>query len=161
MLDSGMALGITKPIREGPLDDASAIEILPERDPHVYGFTIKTTANPFFHRVTPLRDPSQPRFWCVVVFRCAAGGLPDKTELPWISRRQLRREELADTMQAIRDDPVAWLAEAGNAELREWILTPTSPGTPDEVGVASNATPGSLAASRQTTAVRNQRLESA
>jgi hypothetical protein len=120
------ALGSPAQRLEDHLDDASAIEIVPERDAHVYGFTIKTAANPFLHRVTPLRDPSQPRFWCVVVFRCTAGGLPDSDELPWISKRQLRREEIADTMQAIRADPVAWLAEDANADLREWILTPAS-----------------------------------
>jgi len=122
------------------LDDASAIEIVPERDAHVYGFTIKTAANPFLHRVTPLRDPSQPRFWCVVVFRCTAGGLPDKDELPWISKRQLRREELAETMQAIRTDPVAWLDEAANAELRAWILTPVSALTPETPTAAGSET---------------------
>lgn len=144
------------------MDDASAIEVVPERDAHVYGFTIKTAANPFLHRVTPLRDPSQPRFWCVVVFRCTAGGLPDKTELPWISKRQLRREELADTMQAIRADPAAWLAEAGNAELREWVLTPASTPDPvDAIGVASKAPPGTLAATaRQAAAIRSRRVES-
>jgi hypothetical protein len=144
------------------LDDASAIEVVPERDAHVYGFTIKTRANPFLHRVTPLRDPSQPRFWCVVVFRCNAGGLPDKTELPWISKRQLRREDLAGAMQAIRADPAAWLAETGNAELRSWLLAPVSPPDPVEsIGVASKATAGPLAATdRQITAVRGRRMES-
>jgi hypothetical protein len=143
------------------LDDASAFEVVPERDAHVSGFTIKTAANPFLHRVTPLRDPSQPRFWCVVVFRCAAGGLPDKSELPWISKRQLRREELAEVMQAIRADPAAWLAEDGNAELREWILAPSDATEPvDTAAVASKATPGTLAAAtRQSTSLRSRRME--
>jgi hypothetical protein len=157
-----VALDSATQVWEAHLDDASAIEVVPERDAHVYGFTIKTAANTLLHRVTPLRDPSQPRFWCVVVFRCTAGGLPDKSELPWISKRQLRREELADTMQAIRADPVAWLAEAGNAELREWILSPASAPDPvDEPGVAGKAAAGTLATTaRQTTAIRSRRLES-
>ena len=117
------------------------------------GFTIKTAANPFLHRVTPLRDPSQPRFWCVVVFRCTAGGLPDKDELPWISKRQLRREELADTMQAIRADPVAWLAEAANAELREWILTPMDVSTPESsTGIVNDMSRKNGTTGRRTTA---------
>lgn len=129
------------------MDDASAIEIVPERDAHVYGFTIKTASNSFLHRVTPLRDPSQPRFWCVVVFRCSSGGLPDKTEPAWICRRQLRREDLSDTMQAIRADPTAWLAEEGNAELREWILTPASAQNPvNPTGVVRAAPPSVLSA---------------
>jgi hypothetical protein len=131
---------------EDHLDDASTIEIVQERDPHVYGFTIKTASNTFLHRVTPLRDPSQPRFWCVVVFRCTAGGLPDETEPAWICRRQLRREDLPDTMKAIRADPAAWLAEEGNAELREWILT-SAPAlkTADSSRIAGTSPPSVLA----------------
>jgi hypothetical protein len=156
-----VALDPPTQVWEVHLDDASAIEVVSERDAQVYGFTIKTAANPFLHRVTPLRDPSQPRFWCVVVFRCTAGGLPDKSELPWISKRQLRREELADTMRAIRADPVAWLAEAGNAELREWILTPISAAAPvDSTGIASKAAPGVMAGpARKSSTVTNRRVE--
>ena len=123
------------------MDDASAIEIVQERDAQVYGFTIKTANNTFLHRVTPLRDPDQPRFWCVVVFRCTAGGLPDKNEPAWICRRQLRREDLAETMKAIRADPVAWLAEEGNTELREWILSPTATLSPLPSAAPSGAAP--------------------
>lgn len=156
-----MARGSLTQEWEDHLDDASAIEVVPERDAHVYGFTIKTAVNPFLYRVTPLRDPSQPRFWCVVVFRCAAGGLPDRTELPWISKRQLKREDLAAAMQAIRDDPAAWLADAGHAELREWILTPTSAlDAVDAPGVARKASPSTLAATaRQTTVTSSRRME--
>jgi hypothetical protein len=128
------------------LDDASAIEIVQERDAQVYGFTIKTASNSFLHRVTPLRDPSQPRFWCVVVFRCTAGGLPDKDEPAWICRRQLRREDIADTMRGIRSDPTAWLAEEGNAELREWILAPAPTLNPSQAsGPAAASSPRVLA----------------
>jgi hypothetical protein len=106
------------------VEPAAAFEILEERDVNAYGFTIKTPVNGLLHRVLPLRDPHQPRFWCVVVFRCSPGGLPDTSEQPWIGPRGLRREDLKETMGAIRADPAAWLAEVAHAQLRDWMLTP-------------------------------------
>jgi hypothetical protein len=104
--------------------DAATVEIVDERDPRAYGFTLRTAATGLLHRVLPLRDPDQPRFWCVVVIRCSPGGLPDRSQPAWIGRRGLRRDELAATMGAIRADPSAWLAESPQAQLRSWVLAP-------------------------------------
>jgi hypothetical protein len=104
------------------------VDIVEERDPHAYGFTIKAHVNGLLHRVLPLRDPHQPRYWCVVVYRCSSGGLADLTEPPWIGARGLRREDLKEVMGAIRADPSAWLAESANDALRDWVL---AHGTPD------------------------------
>ena len=112
------------------MDDAVAIEVVEERDPQAYGFTIKTRANGLLHRVLPLRDPRQPRFWCVVVYRCSSGGLADISEQPWIGSRGLLREDLKATMAAIRADPSAWLAEAAHGQLRDWLLTPVGTADP-------------------------------
>lgn len=106
------------------MDGANAVEIVEERDPRAFGFTMKTVANGVLHRVLPLRDPDQPRFWCVVVVRCTPGGLPDRSAPAWIGRRGLRREELPETMGAIRADLAGWLAEAAQAQLREWVIAP-------------------------------------
>jgi hypothetical protein len=113
---------------------------------------MKTAANGFLHRVLPLRDPDQPRFWCVVVVRCTPGGLPDQSVPVWIGQRGLRRDELSETMEAIRADLSAWLAEAAQAQLREWVLTPgaepaaTLPATrpAPELGVALNVEPRAI-----------------
>jgi hypothetical protein len=102
--------------------EAVEIEIIEERPPDAYGFTLKTRANGLLHRILPLRDPRQPRFWCVVVYRCSSGGLPDPNERPWIGPGGLKREDLRETMGAIRADPTAWLADAAHGPLREWIL---------------------------------------
>jgi hypothetical protein len=110
--------------QEDRVDEASAVAMVAEHHPGAYGFTMKTAANGFLHRVLPLRDPDQPRFWCVVVVRCTAGGLPDRSAPAWIGRRGLRRDELSETMGAIRADLSAWLAETTQAQLREWVLTP-------------------------------------
>lgn len=103
--------------------DVDAVAVVTEHGPGAYGFTMKTPINGLLHRVLPLRDPDQPRFWCVVVVRCAPGGLPDRSEGAWIGPRGLRRDELAATMETIRTDLAAWLAADAQVQLREWVLT--------------------------------------
>jgi hypothetical protein len=106
------------------VNEPSAVAVVAEHVNGAYGFTMKTVANEFLHRVLPLRDPDQPRFWCVVVVRCTAGGLPDRSQLPWVGRRGMQREELSETMGAIRADVSAWLAQPEQTELRAWVLIP-------------------------------------
>jgi hypothetical protein len=106
------------------VNETSAVAVVAEHVTGAYGFTIKTVANELLHRVLPLRDPDQPRFWGVVVVRCTAGGLPDRSQPPWVGRRGLRREELSETMEAIRADLSAWLAQPEQNELRAWVLVP-------------------------------------
>ena len=79
-----------------------------------------------------MRDPRQPRFWCVVVFRLSAAGLADEAERPWVGPGGLHREELKETLGSIRADPSAWLAEPDHRALRAWMLDPdaTPPALP-------------------------------
>jgi hypothetical protein len=105
-------------------DQAIDVEVVEERNADAYGFTVKVLANGLLHRILPVRDPHQPRFWCVVVFRCSPGGIPDASEQPWVGLGGLRREELKETMSAIRADPSSWLAETAHGQLRDWMLAP-------------------------------------
>jgi hypothetical protein len=127
------------------VDEAEAIAVVAEHDPGAYGFTMKTPANGLLHRVLPLRDPDQPRLWCVVVVRCSPGGLPDRSEGAWIGARGLRRDELAETLGAIRSDLAAWLAADAQARLREWVLALPSAGSASAVPpAATTAATGSV-----------------
>ena len=121
------------------------IEIIMERDGDAYGFTLKATGSGQMYRITPARDPRQPRFWSVMVYRCSSGVLADPAERPWFDGGGHRREELPALMQAIRDDPGGWLARTANGELRDWMLASKAeqPSTPP-MGAAP-ATTGSVA----------------
>jgi hypothetical protein len=121
------------------MDRSGEIEVVEERDTAAYGFTVKAHSNGLLHRVLPARDPRQPRFWCVVVFRCSPGGVPDASEPPWVGPGGLRREELKETMGAIRADPSAWLAEAAHRTLRDWMLDPDA--TPTLINAHAVAKP--------------------
>ena len=107
------------------------VEVVEDRNAEAYGFTVKVLANGLLHRILPVRDPHQPRFWCVVVFRCSPGGVPDAAEQPWVGLGGLRREELKETMSAIRANPSSWLAEAAHGQLRDWMLAPPGLAAPE------------------------------
>ena len=116
------------------------VEVVEERNTDGYGFMVKVLANGLLHRILPVRDPHQPRFWCVVVFRCSPGGVPDASEQPWVGLRGLRREELKDTMSAIRANPSSWLAETAHGQLRDWMLAPAPIAAPAEGRQAATTT---------------------
>ena len=117
------------------------VEVVEERNADAYGFTVKVLANGLLHRILPVRDPHQPRFWCVVVFRCSPGGVPDASEQPWVGLGGLRREELKDTMSAIRANPSSWLAETAHGQLRDWMLDPgPAPAPPARRSITAPAT---------------------
>ena len=104
--------------------DPTPVASVTEHLRDAYGFTIKSAATGLLFRVLPLRDPGQPRFWCVVAVRSLPGGDIDRSHPAWIGRRGLRREELASIMAAIRDDLEAWLADPAQDTLRAWVMTP-------------------------------------
>lgn len=103
--------------------DTSPLATIDEHLPGAFAFRLKATASGALFLVLLRRDPTQPRFWCVVVVKCAPGGLVDLEESAWVGRRGLRREELAETMAAIRSDVSGWLAEPSQTHLRTWLLT--------------------------------------
>ena len=101
----------------------SGVDIVESRDHEGLGFLLKARPSGRLFRVRPARDPRQPRFWCVLVFRCSPGGAPDPDERPWIGPGGMTRDELPAALATIRADIGAWLAEAQCGELRDWLLT--------------------------------------
>lgn len=106
------------------MTQVAELEIIGERRPEAYAFTVRASATGRTYRVAPKRDPDQPRFWCIVVSRCSPAGLLDVSERSWIGPCGLRREELKETMGMIRGDLTAWLAAPTHTALRVWMLAP-------------------------------------
>lgn len=105
----------------------AAFEIVDRQQPGAYGFSVRVTATGRLYRITPARDPHEPRFWCVVVSRCTPSGLPDAGERPWLGGGGMRREDLSGVMTAIRDDVGGWLAAMPSPALAQWFLAPPDP----------------------------------
>ena len=110
------------------MDDINPIATIDAHERDALAFRIKVIASGTRFLVMPYRDPEQPRFWCVVVAKCAPGGIVDPAEAGYIAQRHVNRNDLANTLAAIRTNLDAWLAEPSRQSLREWILA--SPPTP-------------------------------
>jgi hypothetical protein len=108
--------------------DTTPIATIDAHERDALAFRIKIVSSGALFLVMPHRDPEQPRWWCVVVAKCAPGGMVDSSEAGYIAQRHLNRNELADTLAAIRTNLDAWLAEPSREPLTAWLLT--SPPTP-------------------------------
>lgn len=102
------------------MDDV--IDVVEGRGPEGHGFLFKVRASGQLYRVAPARDPRQPRFWCMMIFRCSSAGVADATELPWLGAGGMSRDELPDRIGTIRADVGGWLAADACHELRRWIF---------------------------------------
>ena len=131
----------------------SGVDIVESRDHEGLGFLLKARPSGRLFRVRPARDPVQPRFWCVLVFRCSPGGAPDPDERPWVGAGGMTRDEIPAKLATIRADVGAWLAEPQCHELRDWILAhEPAPAPPGASRVLRPDVPRGRATSRDTAA---------
>jgi hypothetical protein len=100
-----------------------AIEVLPVKADSRLSVSIHHTATGAHFRVMPVRDPRQPRIWCISVRRCSASGILETSGVAWIDRPGCSRSALAETIQSIRDDIGGWLAAPARRDLCRWLLT--------------------------------------
>lgn len=104
---------------------SEALEVLPTRAESKFGINLKVRDSGAQFRLTPTRDPHQPRFWCVSVRRCSPGGMLDTTGPIWIDRPGRSRTEVAEAIETIRIDIGSWLATPPRRDLCRWLLTAT------------------------------------
>ena len=78
-------------------------------------------------RVAPVRDPNQPRFWCLAAFECSSCGIPVTGTAIWAGAWGSAHHELSGLLDAIKGDAEAWLAEEECAKLRALLMQPRPP----------------------------------
>ena len=100
----------------------SDIVVVAERSPNALGLYLKAAATGRLYRVEPARDPSQPRFWCLCIYRCTSAGVADREERPWLGVGGMTRDELPEAVRIIREDVDTWLEPANRQPLRKWLL---------------------------------------
>ena len=79
------------------------------------------------YRVAPVRDPNQPRFWCLAAFECSSCGIPVSGSAIWAGWWGSSQPELARIFDAIKEDAGTWLANEQCAKLRTMLLRPRAP----------------------------------
>jgi len=122
------------------MDEGAEVEVVAPRGPEGFGFFVRARATGQVYRISPARDPRQPRFWCLLVTRCSSAGVADPSERPWLGAGGMTRDELPEALAAIRADVGGWLAQDACGELRAWLLSGSA--------VPKSAAPGVAAGSR-------------
>ena len=78
-------------------------------------------------RVAPVRDPRQPRFWCLAAFECSACGIPLTGDAIWAGWWGSASGELPALLDALRSTDIAWPRDADGEALRQVLLQPRPP----------------------------------
>lgn len=87
-------------------------------------------------RVAPVRDPRQPRFWCLAAYECSACGIPLTGDAIWAGWWGSAPGELPALLDALRRDGPTWPNCADGEALRRILLQPRPPlpATPGRAG---------------------------
>jgi hypothetical protein len=81
------------------------------------------------YRVAPVRDPQQPRFWCLAAFECSSCGIPVSGTAIWAGWWGSSPGELPAILDTIKADAAVWLLEEQCAGLRYLLMQPRPPAT--------------------------------
>jgi hypothetical protein len=104
-----------------PVNDGE-IEVVAPRAPEGLSLVLKPYHGARLYKIVPVRDPNQPRFWCLIVLRCNRSGAVEENEEPWIVSSGLSRDQLPSTLTDIQTNLGEWLAHDDRRALRAWLL---------------------------------------
>ena len=109
------------------LMDDVRVKVIEVRGNGGLGVFLRVGDEPRLYRVAPVRDPNQPRFWCLAAFECSSCGIPVSGSAIWAGWWGSSQPELAKIFDAIKEDAGAWLANEQCAKLRTMLLRPRAP----------------------------------
>lgn len=96
-------------------------EIVESRVPQGLGFLMRSRASGALFRISPMRDPDQPRFWCLRIDRCLRSGIVDPAAPSCVAEGQLTRDALIRVLAELRMGIDAWLDREECRALRQWL----------------------------------------
>jgi len=91
---------------------------------HSWGLYLKATGGLLF-RVTPNRDPDQPRLWCLRVDRCISIGAVQPDGHGCLAGSGIAWSDLTAVFSSIRSDVEVWLGQPSQRDLRDWLIEAT------------------------------------
>ncbi|HUG13482.1 MAG TPA: hypothetical protein VMM78_00575 [Thermomicrobiales bacterium] len=129
-----------------PDEDATPVEtvaLVSGQGQQGAGFSFKVLATGALFRCQVMRNPNQPRFWCITIYLCLDGGSPDKEHPRWLSNDLFTREEMPGALAAVQTNLAGWLEDSSRADLRTWVMTQKSrspmASSPRFAGVAASS----------------------
>jgi hypothetical protein len=111
-----------------------SFELVRLRAPEGLILYFKDLAGPWTFRLMPIRDPDQPRLWCLRMEPCAGASLTAKTARvdPFYTSLAMSRDELGQTLSAIHEDLMVWLKQPTQATVRTWLMAMASRPLPED-----------------------------
>jgi hypothetical protein len=110
------------PLSESEAVPAGRLTVIATRGGDGLGVTVSIDGSRRIFRIEPARDPNQPRFWCLRIYRCTAAGVVAPGEQSWWGGGGMSRADLPAIIASIRVDPTTWLAGQEQQELRSWMM---------------------------------------
>lgn len=112
--------------------DLAAFTVAPLRSPEGLIVYLTHAETPWVFRIVPVRDPDQHRLWCLRLEACSAPSLSARTAPldPYYTSLAMTREQLMQTLGAIRSATSEWLTETAQGDLRRWIANVVRHKTP-------------------------------
>lgn len=89
--------------------DASRVQVIELRGVGGLGVFLRVGDEQRLFRVAPVRDPNQPRFWCLAAFECSSCGIPVSGAALWAGWWGSTQGELPAILDTIREDAASWL----------------------------------------------------
>ncbi|MGB3306886.1 MAG: hypothetical protein WBA63_11925 [Thermomicrobiales bacterium] len=124
-------------------DHDHVFEVAKTREAEGLNVYLKSSLGGWTFRIVPVRDPSQPRFWCLRVEPCAQASAiaPTSSIAPYYTGAGMSRDVLMQTLESIKTETSAWLGEAHQWSFRRWLLAVSAKPLPVEFEprVASSA----------------------
>ena len=107
--------------------DDMRVQVIELRGNGGLGVFLRVGDDQRLYRVAPVRDPNQPRFWCLAAFECSSCGIPVSGSAIWAGWWGSSQVELPGLLDTIKEDAGAWLAEEQCAKLRTILQQPRPP----------------------------------
>lgn len=107
--------------------DEMNVQVIELRGSGGLGVFLRVGDDQRLFRVAPVRDPNQPRFWCLAAFECSACGIPVTGSAIWAGWWGSTQDKLPALLDTIKADVAIWLREAECASLRKILQQPRPP----------------------------------
>ena len=107
--------------------DTIPVQVIELRGNGGLGVFLRVGDDQRLYRVAPVRDPNQPRFWCLAAFECSSCGIPVSGSAIWAGWWGSSQIELPGLLNAIKEDTDGWLANEQCAKLRAILQQPRVP----------------------------------
>jgi hypothetical protein len=102
---------------------AAEFEVVRSREAEGLSLYLRSVAGSWHFRVSPIRDPSQVRFWCLVLEPCMEPSVnaPQTGLDPFVASPGLTRDRMLALLAQVREEPMDWLRDPGNRALMAWL----------------------------------------